>query len=194
MSLRPEIFAFRLEPLRALFGSGSTDAITAIHQKLQELAGEDADDEDIAEELNLAKSIVSRAIMEGTPFPELDAEADAHVTAANHLASHGQKWKGTGSNGWKMGAFWELDEKTRGQWKNPKAEEIFQYFIKGRPLFGKQIDTGWSYYSYASLDEVVLLKSELEAFREISPRFIDEFRQWLNVAASDHLDLWMYTY
>jgi len=195
MSLRPEIFAFRLQSLRELPASGSTSAITAIHRKLQDLADQDEPgDEDTTNELALAKKIVSRAIVEGIPFHELGAETDAHVTAANHLAYHGQTWKGVGSNCWKMRAFWQLDENTQGKWANTEAEKIFQYFVKGRPLFGRKTDTGWSYYAYVSFEEAVLLKSELEMFRDIDPKFIDEFRSWLSVITSDNLDLWMYTY
>ena len=202
MSLRREIFGFRLQALHELLGSGSTDAIAAVASALDDVAGNEGTlDEVEAGQLRTAKQIVSRAITQGAPFPELDVETDAHVMAAVHLARHNQSWHDVGSNSWKMQAFWQLDEDAGDKWYTT-SDNLFRYFIHGRPLFGNRINTDWSYYAFLRLEEI---RDLIAAIRELQraheefaqPDYVDGFvvalLAWLCGLADAKLDLWFFT-
>jgi hypothetical protein len=203
MSLRPEIFGFRLAQLRELLGSGRREILPALNEELAALAENDpfAEPEDDEENVfEAAKAIVERAVVEGVPFPDLEAEDDAHVTAAIALARYQQSWKDTGSDIWQMGAFEELDDDAADSWP-PQARPLFDCFLNGRPLFGERIETDWTYYGYLTAEEVRTLAAAIAQMRETDAEFadpdyldgfLDALTGWLSSIVEDDLDLWFF--
>ena len=154
MSLRPEIFGFDLARLRALLGCGdqalASRAATEVARLVQEPVAE-------------AVEIARRAVLSGVPFVGLDAEGDCHVATAIVLSKMDQTLDDVKSSAWNMSPIWSLASlfPALGGTDHP-----FRIFLEGRPIFGKRIATGWSYYGFLAHPELKLVRAALVPVRE----------------------------
>lgn len=194
MSLRPELSGFDRKRLLGLCGTGDRAAAEALARELAQMVTFDDPGD-----LERSKNVIRRAVMEGIPFPDLETEGEPHVFAAIALANHDQRHRETGSSEWKMAAFDELGATIRGRIA-PDAERLFSLFLEGRPLFGRRIETPWSYYAYFSLPEVKSLLATLEGYARThgddptADGFLTELRSWMEEISHAGLDLWFYAY
>ncbi len=160
MSLRPEIMGFSLATLKALLGSRNSKALTSLLETATEALG-DQDPEPV-------RKILSRAILEGAPFPDLETEGENHVTAMILLGAHGQAGTATDSNIWKASAFDDLWDEI-GEQLPPKAAPLLQGLQSGRPMLGRRIASSWSTYAWLSRTELDLLRRVLEIIGRKQP-------------------------
>jgi hypothetical protein len=72
---------------------------------------------------------------------------------------------------------------------------------RGRAIFGRRIDTPWSYYGFLSLPQVRTLHAALATLQDDDPSlrgepfmdgFLDELMGWLQTVESNNQDLWFY--
>jgi hypothetical protein len=199
MSLRPEVRGFDLPKLRSWFGSGDASVVAAIER---ELALAEADPEaDVDDQFRETfREALHRAVFQGVPFPDLDAEREPHVDLAILLAGHGQEFLETDSNDWKMVGFDEFWKHCRGALGS--GGDLFAYFLEGRPLFGKRIETVWSYYGYLSQLEVRRLRTSLAKLLSRHPRLAEiyvvedlasDLTRWCDEILGANKDLWFWT-
>jgi hypothetical protein len=146
------------------------------------------------------RDAIWRAIFEEVPCPDLEVEGEAHVVAAVVLARYGQTHMATGSNVWKMPAFWSFIKGYHHRLPGDARKALF-VFGRGRAIFGRRIDTPWSYYGFLSLPQVRTLHAELSRLRDEDPSlrgeafmggFLDELMRWLRIVESNNKDLWFY--
>lgn len=203
MSLRCYIRSFWLEKLRALFGSRDAAAYQAAADALKEEFGGDEEEDEDEEEREEAEKILAvcrRAIYEGVPFDGLKAEDSSHAHAARILASVGQKHKFTSFEDWKVTRAFPPFFKDHGAALPPRARELLTFLAEGRPLFGRKVQSDWSYVAYLSQDEVKELHAALVQLREQRPElkgegYLDGFTDALILGLGEVIkrrqDLWL---
>lgn len=203
MSLRPAISGFRLETMQKLFTADNgvdTDSLfIALEESATEHLGEDSKEQEKI--VSKGKEVILRAVQDGIPFAELDSEEISHVMAADVLAHFGQDHHEIDdTTDWKMDVFWDLEEKY-GADLDPSTKKLLHCISEGRPLFGKRIDSDWSYYAYLSCAEVMQLHSALHDLQKKRPElsgdecfdgFVDELLAWLSEIAEQNLDMWCF--
>jgi hypothetical protein len=201
MSLRCYIRGFRLEKMRAMFGSRDAAAYKAAADAFkEEFGGDEDEDEEEREEAEKVLAVCRRAIFEGVPFDGLDAEDSSHVRAASILASVGQKHKFTSFEDWKVTHVFPPFFKDYAKALPPRGRELLTFLAEGRPLFGRSVNTDWSYCAYMALDEVKELHAALAQLREQRPElkgegylygFVDALMQGLAEVIKRRQDLWL---
>jgi hypothetical protein len=200
MSVRPNIYGFDLSRYQGLFASGDPAAIEACSARL-EMFAEDIDPEEpeeAEEYLEEARAILTRAIRDGIPFPELETEGNIHMDVASAISEYQQSLFSTGSNGWKMQAFWRF-EKDPGERLGADARRSLGYLARGRPLFGRQAeaDGHYAYLDSGELDQFLgaLRLLQQERAELTGPGYLDGFvgvlTGWLEAVASRGQDLWL---
>ncbi len=192
MSLRPEMFGFRFAALQSLMGSRNQEALLKLAAASDGLL-----DFECPAEL---EAIISRAVLEGVPFNDLSVESSDHVTAATLLVRYTQDLMTLDSHAWKMEAFSDLLDATRGRCDST-TDHLLGSFSSGRPLFGPRIDSSWSIYGYLLRTEIRLILENLKRLRQStpmfrSPNFLDGFLEalmgWFQRLEQEGLDLWWY--
>jgi hypothetical protein len=194
MSLRPEISGFSLDAMYALLGRGD-DALAS--QLIEEFDSRVRFQDPALRER--AHAILRRVVHEPPRWADLEVEGDAHVFAALTLAKHGQTHLETGSNFWKMSAFWDFIRQNHEHVPKP-GKRYLSTFTKGRGIFARNIETQWSFYGYLARPE---LQDLLAAMREFQTEpahrgpdfmygFADELVEWLEMIESNGKDLWFY--
>ncbi len=178
MSLRAYITSFDLQKMQSLLGSRKESTVQTAAKILREEFDLDALDEDeaaeYAERIEAILAICRRAVDEGVPFPDLKEENEDHVTAAETLAVVGQKHGYTSFEDWKVTqAFYPLLHDYSAA-LSPRGRELLTFLDEGRPLFGRKLETGWSYYAYLTADEVKELHAALVALQESHPELKGE--------------------
>ena len=191
MSLRPEISGFSLEKLRSLRGKGDSQLIVKAMKSFQR-AVELEDPSDVA----AVRRIVEQIVMEGEQYSTLEAENEIHVFAALALAKCGQRHSAIGSGIWKVGAFDNLIKVLEGR-LSPEVLGLLGYLSNGRALWGKKIQSTWSYYAFLESSEVNRLLKELQAIQKktadpTKDNFLEELVEWLEMISSEKKDLWMF--
>jgi hypothetical protein len=193
MSLRPEIVGFKLAQLQSLCGSGDRAAIRNLKSRFAHVTPDSFDDDD--EYHDLFHQALERAIMKGVPFDDLQSETNSHIQLAILLGEYKQKFISTSSNSLKMRGFWEFQRKYPNALSS-EANDLFGIFTEGRPLFGRKIQTDWSYYGYLSRDEVAFLEESLIEVKDID----DAFQEFVNsvitifsMILKRKCDLWFWT-
>lgn len=161
MSLRPMISGFDLARLRSYLGCGDRSLLLALESDLAQLLARSTGlDVRLGEEV---RKVLGAAVLQGAPFPGLQEETQAHVIAADLLASHGQELLSTDADQWNHSGFLEA-------WESgitaEDGDELLQYLLFGRPLFGREFDTSWSYYGYLSHAEVRQLRGSLREIED----------------------------
>ena len=145
-----------------------------------------------------ALAILVRAISDGIPFPELETEGDVHMDVASVLAEYQQSLFATGSNGWKMQAFWRFEE-DHGERLGAEARKSLGFLTRGRPLFGRRAEADglYAYLDSGELDQLLAALRLLQQERAelTGPGYLDgfvgELTGWLEAVASRGQDLWM---
>ena len=195
MSLRPEISGFSLDAMFGPIGTKDEDVLARILQALDDSVR--SRDPGLIER---ARDVLRRAIFEEVPWPDLEVEGEAHVMAAIVLARYGQTHLSTGSNVWKMPAFWSFIKGYHTRLEGDARKALF-VFGRGRAIFGRRIETPWSYYGFLSLPQVQTLHAGLAKMRDDDPGlcgdgfmggFLDELIGWLAAVESSHQDLWFH--
>lgn len=173
MSLRPNIAPFDCAKLVGHLGSGDRDLLDALAKTLEERPPfRDPG------QVGQVRQILERAVLEGGPFPGLEAEKEAHVAAANLLAQHDQEMAWTNIHVWGMGALDELWNAAHRTHSGDPArlaplKPIYR-LATGRPLFGRSIRTGWSHYAFLTNPQVATAAAGL---REFADQFPDKLRE-----------------
>lgn len=196
MSLRPEISGFSLDAMYALTGCGDDGVASRL---IEELDSSVTFSDPILRDR--AHAILRRVVHEPPRWADLEVEGEPHVFAALTLARHGQAHLETGSNGWKMPAFWDFIRQHHQEIPKP-GRKYLSTFTKGRGVFARNIDTSWSFYGYLARPELQELLLALEEFRAApshrGPNFMhgfgDELAEWLGMIESNGKDLWFYCY
>jgi hypothetical protein len=148
MSFRPHIYGFDLGRFRSLFASGDLAAVEACSARLERFAEDIAREEpEEAEDYREgARAILLKAVEEGIPFSDLEAEGSIHMDVAWGLCEYQRSLFGTGSNGWKMQAFWRF-EGDYGERLGAESRKILGFLTRGRPLFGRRAEAD-GHYAY----------------------------------------------
>ena len=193
MSLRPEISGFSLTQLRALAGSRDPQHVSRMLSRLKDLIETD----DPEGEKTRIRAILDQALRKGIPIPGLQVETDDHVLAVQLMATENQDHFPTESNIWKMPIFDDLVEGLEGRIP-AESLQLLRYFVEGRPLLGRRIESSWSYYAYLALGEVNALRANLADFLEknadpTGEAFLEEFLRWLDEIRGQNRDLWLFT-
>lgn len=200
MSLRPEIRGFQLSKLRSLFGSRDQGLLAAIEAQFAASVKEEPEDFDKEYQLTFRKALY-RAVEDGVPFPSLEVEGEPHVHLALLLAAYGQEYLATSSGDWKMLGFWDFWELC-GDLLSPDGRRLFSYLIEGRPLFGRQIESSWSYYAWLDRQEVDALRAAIGELWEANPDLhsneliadlVSDLGRWCQEISGRGLDLWFWT-
>jgi hypothetical protein len=195
MSLRPEISGFSLDTMFGPIGSKDEDHLARLLEAFDESVRSRNPDL-----MNQTREILRRAIFEEVPWPDLEGEGEAHVLAAIMLARYGQVHSSTGSNVWKMPAFWNFIKEYHTRLPGDARRALF-VFGRGRPIFGRRIDTPWSYYGFLSRPQAQTLHAGLSTMRDDDPSpraeeltggFLDELIGWLEAVDSRQQDLWFH--
>jgi hypothetical protein len=85
---------------------------------------------------------------------------------------------------------------------DPRTYQLLSFIRDGRPMFGKRIITGWSYYAYltsAELQELAAgVRQSQQGYPELaSPECFEGFLLallgWLDNITERKLDLWLFT-
>jgi hypothetical protein len=195
MSLRPVIAGFDLHAMLRLLGRGDIALLESLQQEFDDRATFDDPAQTLA-----AHEILRRAVFEGPRWPDLEVEGEPHVMAAIVLASHGQSHLKTGSDIGKMSAFWNFIKEHHARIPSEARKFLFM-FGRGRALFGRRIETAWSYYGYLTQlqtqklhQALIALQADDPAFRgpEFMGGFLDDFIDWLARVEAAGKDLWFH--
>jgi len=161
MSYRISFSGYNHAKLRDLLGSGDAAAIARLHARID--SANRCPDPSVRQ---LCKEIVSRAITDGVPFDDLDAESYAHTWAALLLAEDQQIWHTTDcSYHWtSVGEF----RRRAAQHARPDVRAFITGLNQGIGMFGQRFaDTQSSYYASFELAKVVSFREGLQELREV---------------------------
>lgn len=209
MSLRPELYGFDQKKMFALFGSKNEKAVAEMTGTLQKSVEDTADQEQRGFMEDAIKQIRS-AVFEGVPTPGLVSETVPQIWAAKVLAEYGQKdMIDTESNFWKMRGIFDFMEEFEKRFE-PQTKSLMDYFVYGRPLFGTDIQSDWSYYAYMNLDEVKTLRAGIDKhlqwaidltdkgylneidFSDWTLDLMEEMVGWFDLIIENKRDLWFW--
>jgi hypothetical protein len=200
MSMRPDIYGFKLESVRGLFGSDNQETLKKISNLYQKMIFDAFGDEPdtLAKFREQGNAIIWRAIMEEAPFPDLDSENSIHVYAAKSIVDSTEPKSVGDSLDWHMQAFRDLRMDGEGK-LDPEIVNLLRVFESGRPFFGRKIESDWNYYGYLTAKEVKQLAPAIDALSESqSANYMDGFHlalaDWLDGILSQNLDLWFWVY
>lgn len=163
MSYRISFYGYDRSKMRSLLGSRDADAIARLHERVDAETG--YRDEIIR---NACKAIIARAVDEGVPFSDLDAETHVHTWAAWFLAQYEQEIHVTccGYNWESVPAF------RRHAWRyaRPHIRAFINALSEGVPIFGQRFaDIHAPYYASFSLPKVIGILSGLQELRDSMP-------------------------
>jgi hypothetical protein len=195
MSLRPLICGFDLGKLRSLLGSGDRALIAAIEADFDRRAAQYPAQYNDRFRARFREALRT-AVLQGVPFPDLEAETEPHVELAILLASHQQEFLGTDSDAWNNSGFSEAWEEGITD-DTDSEEDLLGHLLFGRPLFGSYFETSWSYYGYLSRDEVRRLRASLRPVDDeddppgqLACKLIGDLRRWCDTLLKAEKDLW----
>jgi hypothetical protein len=144
MSYRISLYGYNRARMRSLIGSKSEDAVARLNARVETDVNYQHDPASRSE----CKQILTRAINEGVPFPDLVDETHIHTWAARLLAEDGQEWLCTYCD-----YRWEsVQAFKRVAWKyaRPDVRAFITALNSGSPMFGQRFAELESPY-YASL-------------------------------------------
>lgn len=158
------------------------------------------DADDAAEYRTQIGAILSRAVRNGAPFPELQGENGAHVDVdvADALAGDGQDVFETDSWDWKHVAWYEFERQLAPRLAAPERQ-LLARLVHGRPIFGRRFDTDWEFYTYLTNPEARAFQAAVETAIATGPPvtiapdrdFAGELVGWLGAIAGRGLDVWV---
>jgi len=207
MSLRPELYGFDQKKMFSLFGSKNQKAVADMTATLQEALSDD--DEEQRSFMDGAIKQIQSAVFEGVPTANLVSETVPQIWAAKLLAEYGQEMVDTESNFYKMRGIFDFVDEFEKRFE-PQTKNLMNYLINGRPLFGQDIQTDWSYYAYMSLDDVKALRSGIDKhlkwaidltdkgylneidFSDWTIELMEEMVGWFDLLIENKRDLWFW--
>jgi hypothetical protein len=152
MSIRLAACGIDISEILAMFGSGKRELVERHKSELSE------------EQLR----IFERAVMQGVPFPELDAEGWDHILLMKRLFRDAPDQ--TTGDVEMFGYVWLMDVMDELLEKLPaEARPLMRRFIDGRPIFGKRFDDTEALYGFLTASEVVTLNSAMAPFKLPEP-------------------------
>ncbi|RYG26297.1 hypothetical protein EON82_03870 [bacterium] len=174
--------------LRSLLGGGDKRIVEELSQSMDKSRLDERGRSQYREAL-------SRAIMDGAPFSDVQTEKEAHVLLASHLARYGQRHRRIDC-GIPMEILQDFLEEQGTLLRDGK--KLIRFLVAGRPLFGLRIGAGKA-YGYLLHEETLALRQSLERFRthlKAEDEWIElaeELTQCLDqgLAQSKHPDLWI---
>lgn len=195
MSYRISLSGYRREQMRSLIGSKNVNAIERLHSKLN-----DKDPNSAA-----YRDIITRAINQGTPFPELEAETHIHTRVASLMAQDQQELLFTNCD-----YHWDALRASRKRIRNEARPDVRAYFtglLEGVPIFGRRFaDAGSPYYASLALAKVCGFHDGLQEYRDSLPEpdpddddavafleFVATLTESLREIKDAGLDLWFQT-
>lgn len=189
MALRPTVSGCRLDTMFQRLGSRDEAILAQLIDSFDEAVNLQAPSARAE-----AHEILRRAVFEGPRWPDLEVEGELHVMAAIVLAKHDQTHLATDSDFWKMPAVWDFVRDCHPRLSGD-ARKFVAMFGRGRALFGRKIDTPWSFYGFLTLKQVRTLRAGLLALHQdgqIQGDFCDDLMRWLEAIESQEMDLWFY--
>ena len=199
MSLRPEICGFDCERFFKQLGSGDQGLIRSIQRNREHSdAGQHQERDETSR--SMFDAALCRAVHDGVPFVDLDDEGPVHVRLAIELAWSSQELLRTESSSWKYQAFPSFFKDHSAE-LDPRGRSLLGCFLKGRPIFGKRIVTGWSYYGHLHRRDTLTLRDSIRSWldRPLRERtnagsraFAEDFVGWLDIIDSARCDLWFW--
>ncbi|HVS37937.1 MAG TPA: hypothetical protein VMS17_20425 [Gemmataceae bacterium] len=202
MSRRLNMWGFSLAKMRGLLGSRDRAAVQQLQYRLAEKYGY------LPEEQRKAiDGSVERAVMEGVPFRELEAENFCHSVAAELLSTHGQELLFTDASDYHGTA---LEDGLWGQYRKhagPETRAFLRGLMEGIPLFGSRAPTDGSAYAAISLAKLRGIQRGLRDLAEqiayrvgrkqlassddkAGVEFADAFCGWVDQIVKAERDLW----
>ena len=158
MGRRVSFFTYDSDFLDFVLGSGDSSALSSIEALFERDLIPYRHDNDTSE-LKRAKEIARRAIVDGCPFAELEAEGWEHVRAAQWLVEFASSPpRGLGED-WFATPFQEAVD-TLAEGPLSKCQAVLDSLLVGRPLFGKTFVE--DAYGFLTCDEVTSI-SRFEA-------------------------------
>jgi hypothetical protein len=224
MSLRPEICGFDLAKFRSWFGSGDSKVIAAIESDFAQFAtaNQNAIDAGYRATFHAAlRQAINEGVPFPDLQDETGPHVHLAILLAAHeqelVGTDSNHWKLSGfSEVWESGeifiaadehaddaAFWRdlgFSEFEEPRSSTPSsstpigADSLFQHILYGRPIFGAQFDTSWSYYGYLSRDEIQILRSQLQIpdDDELAAELVAGLMRWCDELTAAHKDMWVY--
>lgn len=193
MALRPEFHGFSLEQFNASIGSGNAERAEELVVAFDGLVTMD----DPAQQ-DVGRNFIRAVVMGDTAPGGIDgAETEAHVMAMISLAKSVHVIS-TDSNFWKssfLDYFRDVSDALRAI--DPELSNILARFGSGRSMWGKYIDTSWSFYAWASRAEVQRMRRGFDDHPKLlqgETEFGRDFQRWLREIDEAGADLWFYCY
>ncbi|HEX4611282.1 MAG TPA: hypothetical protein VH092_24025 [Urbifossiella sp.] len=202
MARRLNLYGFSLPQMRRLCGSRDEAAVGRLRDRI----ATDLSDTP-GERRGQLVGVVERAVFEGAPFTDLQAETSLHALAAGLLAAHGQEWLVTRANVFGASA---LEEGLWGQYRrhaSPEAQAFLRGLVEGVPLFGRQPPADGSAYAAVGLDSLRVFLPHLRDVAEViayrvgrkraateedraGAEFAAEFCGWVDEIVAAGRDVW----
>jgi len=168
MSYRISFYGFNRSQMRGLFGSHDADAITRLHERVD---GENAYRN--AAVRNACKNILTRAINDGVPFDDLDAETHIHTWAASLLAQDNQEWHITYCD-----YHWEAVQAFRNRARKHARPDVRAFITglnEGVTIFGQRFaDISSPYYASFALPKIIGFHDGLQELQDSMPASSDD--------------------
>lgn len=196
MSLRPMLFAARLEPLMSAVQSRDVSLVPIVVDWFRTHLRDPQ-----PSTLDMVRAETEK-LLGGNISGGAESEDHVHIVSALATVLNMQVSPALITDDtWKQGAWNEYLEGVRAFLDPITEERLGQLALCKRPLFGSSINTSWSYYGYlfngevrelmAGLDELAHLHSEIR-----SPSFVEGFHfhlaSWLRAVDSRAADLWLF--
>jgi hypothetical protein len=200
MSLRMNISGFNYSQMAGYFGSRNDDLKKQLAKDFQQFTEEPKENNEATDTLEQAVNIIELAVDNKVPLDTIKEENDSCCYVVNLFAHHGQEHILTDSCDWKMKVLWDMQEVYSGR-LTARMDKFLRYFIDGRPIFGKKIQTSWSYYAYFLNSEAKELAEELKLFKRQFQNdkafskfneFVDEFEGWISAILEKQKDMWFW--
>jgi hypothetical protein len=199
MSYRIGFNGYNRLQMRSLLGSHEANAIARIYQRID---AERAYPDDVRSE---CKAIVARAINDGVPFKDLEAETYVHSWAAELLALDNQEWHPTYCD-----YHWEVVQAFRQRARKharPDVRAFITGLCEGVPMFGQRFTEVESpYYASFALPKVISFHEGLQELQDSLPpanatdpesvgfaRFLNDLIGYLGQIKDKQMDCWYST-
>ena len=192
MSLRPSLYAADITRFRASIAGDRAPLVRSVEDWLRE-HGPEATAADIYRNMD---QLIAGA---WARKPERDEQV-LLVAGLAHACGVDSESTMIHWGNWKIGAYEDYFDAVKSILP-PASVKCFEFVRSGRPLFGSEMETEWSYYSYLTADEVRSFSADLAAAHARSPEldskdsihgFPTEFRGWMKQIEERNADLWLF--
>jgi hypothetical protein len=185
VSLRPMVFASRVEPILRVATSRDPSCADSVVQSLRAGIGENG-------------RLQAMALLSGEFAGKPETDEYIYVVAEIARALGVQTDEALIANGyWKQSA-WQAYFSDIWELLDARGRELVE-LLATRPVFGGSFESTWPYYGYLMLGEVSELLAKVEDAAKAKPdlawsdwgRFHGELVGWLRVVEERGTDLWL---